>query len=75
MHEKRSDFVLVMEYKTVSPCNDGARQRAVAQAITSGKQSRAWGEEPEIDEVEEGNIVAEVEHEIMPGALLVRVGT
>lgn len=29
VHEERSDFVVVVKYKTVPPCNDGASQGAM----------------------------------------------
>lgn len=74
MNKQRGDFIRVMEYEAVAPGNDGAREGAVREAVARNEQRGVRGEQPDVDEVEDGAIVAEVEKEVVPGALLVVVG-
>lgn len=73
MDEERSNLVLVVEDKTIPPGDNSTGQGAMREAIASNEQNSAAGEDPEVDEVEDGDIVAEVEEEVVPGALLVLV--
>lgn len=73
MNEQRRDLVLVVKYKTVSPCDDGTSQGTMGKTVARDEQDGAAWEEPEVDEVEDGDIVAQVEEEVVPGALLVLV--
>lgn len=74
MNKQRCDFIRVMEDEAVTPGNDRAREGAVREAVARYKERRVRGEQPDVDEVEDGAVVAEVEEEVVPGALLVVVG-
>jgi len=47
----------------------------VREGVASDKKAGTRRENPDKDEVEDGNVVAEVEEEIMPGAFLVPIET
>ena len=64
-----------MENETVAPGYNSTRQRAMREGVASDKKSRTRREKPDENEVEDGNVVAEVEEEIMPGAFLVLIET
>ena len=71
--EQRSNLVPVVEYKTIPPGDDRASQGAQGETVASDEQSWTVGHCPDEDQVEDVDIVAEVEEEIVPGALLVHV--
>jgi hypothetical protein len=69
------DFILIMKNETVAPGYNGTRQRAMREGVASHKKSGTRREKPDEDEVEDGNVIAEVEEEIMPGAFFVLIKT
>lgn len=62
-----------MEYKTVSPSDDGTCQRPVRKAIASYEQGRVGWQKPYVDEIQDRRVIAEIKKEVVPGALLVYV--
>lgn len=62
-----------MEDKTVPPSNHSTGQGTMRETVASNEQEGAAWEEPEVDEVEDGDKVAQVEEEIVPGAFLVLI--
>ncbi len=63
-----------MENKTIPPSDDRASQRAQGKTVTSNKQGCAVRHCPDEDQVEDVDIVAQVEEEIVPCAFLIIVG-
>lgn len=37
VYEQRRDLVLVVEYQTIPPCNDRAREGPMGEAVAGGK--------------------------------------
>jgi hypothetical protein len=73
VHEQRSDLVLVVENEAVAPGDDCARERTVRETVACDEQRGASWEDPDVYEVEKGDVVAEVEEKIMPRAFLVSI--
>lgn len=73
MYEQRRNLILIMEHQTIPPSNHCARQGPMRQTIASNKECRTRRKEPDIDEVEDGHIVAQIEKEVVPCAFLVLV--
>jgi len=69
------DFVLIVEDEAISPSNDGACQGAMRETVASDEEGWTRGKEPDKNEVENGDEVAEVKKEIVPGALFVLIET
>lgn len=74
VYEQRGNLVLIVEYQTIAPCDNRAGEGAMRETVTGRKQRRAGWQEPDVDEIENRDIIAQVEEEIMPGAFLVCVG-
>ena len=74
MYEQRRHFVGVVEDEAVAPGNDCARKRTMRETVTCYEECSVAGEEPNVDEVEDGAVVAEVEEEVVPCAFFVVVG-
>jgi hypothetical protein len=47
----------------------------VSETVTGDEEPCTGGEDPKVDKVEDGGVVAKVEHEVMPCTLLVLVRT
>ena len=75
MDEQRRDFVEVVEDEAVAPCYDRAGKGALGEAVARDEERGVAREEPDVDEVENGAGVAEVEEEVVPRAFLVVVRT
>ena len=73
MDEQRRDLIHVVEDEAVSPRNHCTRKRSVREAITCEEHGGARWKDPDVYEIEDVAVVAEVEEEIVPGALLVLV--
>ena len=71
MYEQTRNLINIMKDKTISPGDDRACQTPVRKAITRYEQRRTLREEPNVYEVEDGNVVAEIEEEIVPGQFFV----
>jgi len=71
--EETRHFIQIMEDQTIPPGNHRTSQAPMAQTITRDKQRRRRRKDPEIDKVENSDIVAQVEQKVMPGAFLVNV--
>ena len=61
MHEEAGNLILIVEYKAISPSDNRTRKTAVTQTVACDEQSRRPREEPDIHEVQDGDIIAEVE--------------
>jgi hypothetical protein len=55
-----------MEYKAVPPGDHCTRKRTVREAVTCHEERRIGWKEPDVDEVENRDIIAEVEEEVVP---------
>lgn len=64
-----------MEHKAVSPRDDCTCEGTVREAVTCHEQRSIGRKEPDVNEVEDCNVVAEVEEKIMPGTFLVGIST
>lgn len=73
MYEQRRHLVLVVEDEAVAPGDHRTRERPVREAVARDEQRRASGEEPDVYEVEDRHVVAQIEQEVVPRALLVLV--
>ena len=71
MYEQTRNLINIMKDKTISPGDDRACQTPVRKAITRYEQCRALREEPDVYEVEDSGVVAEIEEEIVPGPFFV----
>ena len=75
MNEQRCHFIGVMKHEAVSPRYDCTRKGAMREAVACHEQRRIRRKEPDVNEVEDCNVVAEVEEKIMPGTFLVGIST
>jgi hypothetical protein len=73
MNEQRCYFIGVMKYKAISPRDDCTRKGTVREAVACHEQRRVGRKEPNINEVEDCDIIAEVEEKVMPVTLLVGI--
>lgn len=73
MNEQRSHFIRIMKHQAVSPCDDRARKGTVGEAVTCHEQRRVGRKEPDVDEVEDCNVIAEVEEKVVPRTFLVSI--
>jgi hypothetical protein len=73
VNEQRGDLIRVVEHQAVSPCDDSTGKGPVREAVASDEESRAGGEDPDEQEVENGDVIAEVEEKVVPRSLLVLV--
>jgi hypothetical protein len=73
VYEEARNLIRIMENQTIPPSNDRARQRAMREAIASNEECGRGRKEPDVHKVQNGSIVAEVKHEVMPRAPLVLV--
>jgi hypothetical protein len=58
VYEQGCDFILVVEYQTIPPCNDCAREGAMGKTIASRKEGWAGWKYPDVDKVENCDIIA-----------------
>ena len=75
MNEQRSNFIPVVEHETIPPSDNRTSQRTQRETITSDEQCRTVRHAPDVDEIEDIGVIAEVEEEVVPGAFLVVPGT
>lgn len=73
MNEQRCYFIGVMKHKAISPRNDCTRKGAMREAVARHEQCRVGRKEPDVNEVEDCDIIAEVEEKVMPETLLVGI--
>lgn len=73
MNEQRCHFIGVMKHEAVSPRYDCTRKGAMREAVACHEQRRIRRKEPDVNEVEDCNVIAEVEEKVMPEALLVDI--
>lgn len=71
MHEQTRNLINIMKHKTVSPGDNCACQTSMRKTIARYEQRRALREEPDVYKVEDSDVVAEIEEEIMPGPFFV----
>lgn len=71
MHEQRRNLIQVVEHEAVAPGNHCAGERAMRKTVACDEERSALREEPDVDEVENGNVVAQVEEEVVPRTLLI----
>ena len=75
MNEQRSNFIPVVEHETIPPSDNRTSQRTQRETVTSDEQCRTVRHAPDVDEIEDIGVIAEVEEEVVPCALLVHVHT
>lgn len=63
-----------MKHEAISPRDDCARKGAMREAVACHEQHRVGREEPDVNEVEDCNVIAHVEEKVVPETLLVGVG-
>ena len=73
MDEQGGNLVPVVKDKTIPPGDDSTSQRAQRQAVTRDEECGTRRHSPYEDEIEDVGVVAEVEEEVVPCALLVHV--
>ena len=71
MYEQRRHFVRVVEDEAVAPRDDRTGERPMRETVACDKERSIVRKEPDVDEVEDGAVVAEIEEEVVPRTFLV----
>lgn len=73
MNEQGGHFIEVMEHQAVPPRDDCARKGSMRETVACHEQCRVGRKEPDVNEIEDCRVIAEVEEEVMPVTLLVDI--
>jgi hypothetical protein len=58
MNKQTCHFVQIVEHQTIPPCNHSTGQRAMGKCIACDEKPLALRKEPEVNEIEDGDVVA-----------------